>query len=167
MNNNKENIFAIIGVVIVVALVYFYFSSSKLPNTEVVSEENIENIETIDNEVINNIPKEKITTVPVAPTGERLPTITEDGTYLIYYFDGGFSPNTLQIRRGSSVRFINKTDISMRIYASNQDLSMYREFNQTKSVGEGGTYDYLFGLTGVWPFTNYNNQAHQGNILVY
>jgi len=155
--NNKNLIILIIAVLLVVFGFYYY-------QAPVVDDIMVD--ENIAEDMMNNIPENNVKTTPISPTGETLPSM-ENGKYLIYYFNDGFSPNTLQIQKGQSVKFVNKTDSSMRVYASNQDFSIYREFNQSQSVGKDGTYEYTFNEAGIWPYYNYNEQAHMGNILVY
>jgi hypothetical protein len=157
--NNKNLVLIVVAIALIV--LGFYYYKTPVAN-DIVLDENMTD-EMIDNTQVNN---NTIKPVPISPSGEILPSI-EDGKYLIYYFTDGFSPNTLQIKKGQSVRFINKSDSAMRVYASNQDFSIYREFNQGQSVGEDGIYEYTFNEVGIWPYYNYNEQSNMGNILVY
>jgi len=155
----NKNLIIIIIAVVLVGFGFYYYKATPVNDID-------ESDAIMNEEVKNDIPEGQVKTTPVAPSGEVLPSM-ENGKYLIYYFADGFSPNTLQIQKGQSVKFINKSDGSMRVYASNQDFSIYREFNQSVSVGKEGVYEYTFNETGVWPYNNQNNQAHMGNILVY
>jgi len=103
--------------------------------------------------------------IPASP--EKPPSVTEDGVYLVYYFNEGFSPNVLQIRQGSSVRFVNKSNHAMRVFTSNTDEHKFNQLNQAYSVGKGGTYDFTFIDKGVWTYFNYDNKSHNASILVY
>jgi len=157
--NNKNLVLIIIAVALVV--LGFYYYQTPIANDIVVDEDVL-------NEMMDNTQRNGgvVETIPISPLGETLP-LTENGKFLIYYFADGFSPNTLQIRKGESVKFINKSDSAMRVYASDQDSSIYREFNQSQSVGENGIYEYTFNEVGIWPYYNYNEQSNLGNILVY
>ena len=130
---------------------------------EIIEKENNE-----ENEVISGDKKTVPVSKPTQTTTNRsnLPTI-QNGSYLIYYFDDGFYPNTLQVRQGSPIRYINKSEGAMRIFASDQKKLMFRELNQPTTVGNGGTYDFTFTQTGVWFYTNYNNKVHKASVLVY
>ena len=161
-NMSNKNLLILIVLIIVIVIGVRYFGQ-QTDTTSVIDM----GIDVPEGQTINNIPTDLVTTTPVAPSGSVLPSMTDDGKYLIYYFGDGFSPNVLQIKNGSSVMFVNKSDLAMRVYASNQDLAMYREFNQSVSVGKEDVYNYTFNQTGVWPYTNYNNQLHIANILVY
>ena len=100
-------------------------------------------------------------------TTKTTPTITPAGVYVIYYYKTGFSPNDLKIKRGTSVRFINKSSTSMRVFAVDQSDLFHKQLNQSKTVGYDGIYDYTFTQVGLWEYMNATSEGHRGKILVY
>ncbi len=93
--------------------------------------------------------------------------IAKDGSYLVYYTSSGFSPATLTIKKGKSVRFINTSNKAMSITTTDMTNSqVYSELNQSKTVGSGGTYDFTFLTAGTWGYTNRNNVADKGVVVV-
>lgn len=79
-------------------------------------------------------PKPAPTTV-VAP-GSSLPSRTAEGLYIISYTNRGFEPATLQIAQREGVRFINRSDKAMRIFALEENDQVYGTLSQSKSVGK-------------------------------
>jgi plastocyanin len=79
----------------------------------------------------------------------------------------GFSPATVTVTVGQTVRFVNGTDGTMRIYSvTNLGSPIYPGFDQGKSVGRGGVYDFLFNKSGTWGYYNLNgNSAVTGTVI--
>lgn len=81
--------------------------------------------------------------------------------------DAGFSPSNFMVYPGETVRFVNKDQQSMRIIGDTADgLLPYPGFDQTKSVGKGGTYQFIFSQLGAWGFINQYNPTHPSLIVV-
>lgn len=100
------------------------------------------------------------------PSASSLPSITPDGIYLVYYTKTGFSPQILTIPAGKSVRFVNNSDgKSMSVGSTDSSNIIYRAFNQTKTVGAGGTYEYTFVDKGTYLYNNKTNPGDQGIIV--
>ncbi|OHA83019.1 MAG: hypothetical protein A2937_02325 [Candidatus Yonathbacteria bacterium RIFCSPLOWO2_01_FULL_47_33b] len=97
---------------------------------------------------------------------ESAPTMTKSGAYLVSYTDSGFVPAKLEIARGKSVHFVNNSNKAMSLTTVDQNSQVYREFNQTVSVGRGGTYDFTFLTAGTWWYVNRNSQKELGTIIV-
>jgi hypothetical protein len=53
----------------------------------------------------------------------------------------------------------------MRITADPEED--YREFSQSKSVGNGGTFIFNFTKPGRWEYIDDNNPSYGGTIFVY
>ena len=108
-----------------------------------------------------------VTKLPVKTyTPSPSPIIVKNGSYLVSYKNSGFTPVTLTIKRGKSVSFVNNSDKAMSITAVDQNSNVYRQLNQEQSVGRGGTYDFTFTDPGIWVYTNRNNPAVRGTIIV-
>lgn len=113
-------------------------------------------------------PKVTRTTAPKTTTTTTVsaPVMTKSGAYLISYTDRGFVPATLEISSGKSVHFVNNTDKAMSLTSVDQNSQVFREFNQDKTVGRGGTYDFTFLAKGTWWYVNHNDQTQLGTIIV-
>ncbi len=163
MNTEKNSTLILVLVAILVLVGYFY-----LKNRQSVSTDNMNGTttqEVLGNGTQNEVPV-RVSTSPANEKVEVLPSVTPDGIYLVYYSKDGFSPNVLQIRKGASVRFVNKSDEAMRVFSTNTEY-IFSQLNQPKTVGKDGTYDFTFTQDGIWTYTNHNNPVHNASILVY
>lgn len=104
----------------------------------------------------------KITT-SVAVTA---PTMTKDGSYIVYYTASGFTPPAIEIKVGKAVHFVNDSNKAMSITSMEPNIQSYGELNQGKTVGRGGTYDFMFLKAGAWKYMNRNNPLDTGVIVV-
>jgi len=169
-----KDLFLLMLVVLVFVLGYFYLQDNPI----------LENsLGTIDPSVdlfvgttTSVIIKNEVKKQPYSPSSQpqtdemnnraNLPMM-ENNVYLIYYFDDGFYPKAITIRQGSPVRYINKSEGAMRVFATDQNNLTFKELNQSKTVGNGGTYDFTFSRAGIWSYYNYNNKVHTASVLVY
>lgn len=112
-------------------------------------------------------PVVKVTT-PVAPKTvvQSAPAMTKDGSYVVSYTSAGFSPKTLTIKLGKSVHFVNNSTKAMSVTTTTQQNQAQSELNQSKSVGQGGTYDFTFVTPGTWVYMNRNTPADYATIIV-
>lgn len=161
MEINSKNLWVIGGVVAVLILGFVWWQNK--PATVPVGDGAIVNKEAI-------LPTAESTgkTAVTKPVATKLPSITKDGIYLIYYTSKGFVPGALEIPVGKSVRLINNSGgKAMRIGSTDTTNNpIYNAFNQSKTVGAGGTYEYTFVDKGVFNYNNKNNPADQGSITV-
>ncbi len=163
---NNKTVIVLIGVIVLLGG-YLIFSKSSTPGTETVPAPATTTTSTVTTTATQtkSVPKTtttKTTSVPKTTTS----TITKDGLYVIYYTNKGFSPVTLQIKKGKGVRFINNSDKAMRIFADLKYDTVYSSLNESKTVGRGGTYDFVFNEPGNWAYHNENNQNDRGTVIV-
>lgn len=86
---------------------------------------------------------------------------------IVYYDQDGFHPANFAVKGGTSVRFINRSTLSMRVSSVIQNgAPIYTEFDQIYSVGRGGYYDFNFSKAGIWSFTNQSVPQHFGVVTV-
>lgn len=87
---------------------------------------------------------------------------------LITYTNQGFVPNSVEVKAGTSVRFINKSDGAMRIWSvENASVpNYYADLKQSGSVGNGGVFDFTFPRAGTWLYQNLNNTSKVGVVIV-
>lgn len=100
---------------------------------------------------------------PVAPA---ITTQAPAGILTISYTNSGFSPATLRVTPGTSVRFVNNSSRGMRIVTENPESRFFKELNQSKTVGKGGTFDFTFLYVGTWNYNNQNNPTDRGLVIV-
>ncbi|OGD68206.1 hypothetical protein A2996_02375 [Candidatus Campbellbacteria bacterium RIFCSPLOWO2_01_FULL_34_15] len=171
MEEKIKDIFLILLVgAVAVATYYFYQNYFGVGINNNQNEPNIEIIEGGSTATSTNkttTTSTKNTTTGTKTTTTKTSTITPEGVYLIYYYKSGFSPNDLTIKRGTSVRFINKSSTSMRVFATDQSDLFHKQLNQSQTVGYDGVYEYTFTQVGLWEYTNATNNIHLGKILVY
>jgi plastocyanin len=86
---------------------------------------------------------------------------------VITYTDAGFKPLVASVPEGKTVRFVNMSSRSLWV-ASNDHPTHdgYPGFDQGKSVGRGGIYNFTFTRTGSFMYHNHNHPAHQGVVTV-
>lgn len=75
----------------------------------------------------------------------------------VNYTSNGFEPAIVMVNKGETVRFVNKSNTTMRI-APNliEGVTAYPGFDQEKSVARNGTYEIMFTEPGVWGYHNLN-----------
>lgn len=165
--NNQSNPLLIVVIAAILLFAGYYFFTSEAP---VINQGDSEVIDSSNQEVIGagvTTPVSNKTSNQTSDAVTSLRTIDSDGAYLVYYTDDGFVPETLQVRQGTTVRFVNNSERSMRIFSDVQNNVMFDELNQNKTVGEGGTYEFMFTRKGIWFYENYNKKTDKANIVVY
>jgi plastocyanin len=109
----------------------------------------------------------KVTPTTSNPSNPTVSPTTAKTDYTIRLTNSGFTPQTLNIYAGKSVRFINESSGSMYIASSRSPNSNdLTEFNQGRSVGKGGYYDFTFGRAGLYVYYNQNDRTKTGVIDV-
>jgi plastocyanin len=114
-------------------------------------------------------PKTSVSGSSAVPTSRApLPTASPSkGIVTVIYAVDGFKPALLEIPRGQSVRFINRSGTSMRLVANTDGGQRpYPGFDQSKTVGPGGVYDFSFTLTGSWGYRNQYDGVHIATVIV-
>ncbi len=93
--------------------------------------------------------------------------VTSKDMYVVTYTEDGFEPSEIQIPRGATVKFVNKTDTSMRIFASSSAKPPFSDLNQPKALGLNGEYVFNFVYSGIWEYYNSLHPENVGNVVVY
>jgi len=128
--------------------------------------------------VVENTPTEQDMTTATAPTAttasgtkasivKKKSSTVPKTTYTILYTKNGFEPKQLQIPKGATVKFINKTNSAMRVFAADTAKPPYSDLSQPKALGLNGEYEFNFVYTGVWAYYNATKPTDVGNIVVY
>lgn len=161
----KKYILATVAILLAVWVGFFFGNkSANAPESPVNGE--VEQVATT-TPAVQQVPAQKTITTTVAPkTTTSMPAIAKDGSYLVYYTNKGFSPSPLTIKVGKSVRFVNNSSKAMSLTSTSVDSQAQSEFNQEKTVGQGGVYDFTFMSAGTWGYMNRNNKADLGTVIV-
>lgn len=163
--SNRRAIITIIGIIAVAAFVYWFLQKPS-PSGEETTPTATTTGDTTTTPAKPGSPTTSKPATKTTTTKVTTPSMTKDGLYIVSYTNKGFIPATLQIKRGRGVHFINNSDKAMRIFADLKNDKIYGEFNQSKTVGKGGTYDFTFNTSGNWAYHNENNPLDRGTIVV-
>ncbi|XKT74800.1 MAG: hypothetical protein ACJKTH_01810 [Patescibacteria group bacterium UBA2163] len=111
-----------------------------------------------------------VRTGAVAPEHVAVPN-TGIGTNVIAqtvtYTDSGFSPQTVEVRRGDTVQFVNKSSRPMWV-ASNEHPAhtVLPTFDQFSVSAFGESYEYTFEQEGTWEYHDHVNASELGTVIV-
>ncbi|MBI4099425.1 cupredoxin domain-containing protein [Candidatus Microgenomates bacterium] len=114
--------------------------------------------------------EQAVTPAPVStPTPATSEGVMEKEAIVeVDYTATGFSPATVTIKKGQTVKFVNKSGSSMSV-ASNPHPTHtdYPGFDQFKSTSKGQTeYDFAFDKVGTWGYHNHLNPSDGGTVIV-
>ena len=144
---------AIIGVVIVILVVLgflIFFIANK--NTE----PSIQN-------------KNAETNLPAKVNEETGNMMEKEGAAenIVEVTSSGFSPKTLEINAGDTVRFVNK-DSSKHWPASDFHPThrLYPGFDALRGLAQGEEYSFKFDKKGSWTYHDHLNPGTKGTIIV-
>lgn len=164
----NKNIYITGGVILVIGLLvgsYFWWGSSDLftNDDDVVATTTVITTNTTNNTNITNTSESEL--IEKAYTQTR---VKENGVFIstVSYTSNGFEPAIVYINRGEAVRFIDKSEGSMRIASNDfQGNVLYPGFTQASTVGRNGTYEFTFSKSGVWGYYNMNSNPKSYGIV--
>ena len=155
----------IIAIIALVALLFIF-----IPGTNNQDNQNTQ----ADNPSIINLPDQSPTAVPATPP-------ISNPTQTVEIKSSGFSPQTLQIKQGNRVIFLNK-DTSPHWPASavhpthtvypgssitkcgtNQQSTI---FDACKGLSQGESFIFTFNEKGTWKYHDHLNPSSTGTIVV-
>jgi plastocyanin len=86
---------------------------------------------------------------------------------VVTFTDKGFSPSLATVKVGTTVTFVNESGGQMWVASDPHPThTLLPGFDELKSVGNGGTYDYAFTKVGTWTYHNHINPAVKGTVVV-
>lgn len=102
--------------------------------------------------------------VPVAPMAPVEPV----QSVIVERSDSGFSPASVTVKKGTAVKFINKSSTPMSVASDPHPThTNYPEFDQYKSTFKGKSeYDFTFEKVGTWGYHNHLNPSQTGTVMV-
>ncbi|MEI6345756.1 MAG: cupredoxin domain-containing protein [bacterium] len=152
---NKNQSITLVAVIVIVGL-FFYFNSAQAPaeqNTQQQSQATL-------------TPPVQDTT-PTAPTPKPVVKATPVAKNTVSYAAGAFTPTTLNVKAGEGMKFVNNSTLSMWVMSGPDAYhSEFPTFNQERSVGKGGVYNFSFVTPGTYQYFNKNNPSAKGLIIV-
>lgn len=81
--------------------------------------------------------------------------------------EDGFAPQTLQVKKGTYVRFVNKTDEwhwpASDIHPTH---TLYSEFDPKQTIGPGEEWGFIFEKVGEWGMHDHLMPYVTGEIIV-
>lgn len=169
MNTTSNSAVYIVGLFVALVVGVVLFTVRENVQAPLISVESSDTGKTlVDNVVPQPAPASPASSGSSVPVPPPLPPVVPKETVpTVYYTSSGFSPSVLEVERGKTVRFINRTRLSMRLL-SNRDggLNPYPAFDQTKSVGQNGVYEFTFTIPGTWSFKNQYDTKSVGVVVV-
>lgn len=95
------------------------------------------------------------------------PTVPTHKTYTISFTNSCYSPDTITIANGDTIKFSNNSNKDMWPASDNHPShTIYPEFDAGQSIAPGGSYSFTFTKTGTWGFHDHNKPNCDGVITV-
>lgn len=127
-------------------------------------------------EVTTTPPRQMQPTIPTEPTSTGAAGAATEkggvpgsvmGKTSVLYGAGGFAPNTVTVKKGTTVAWTNQSKGGMRVASAvHPTHQLLPGFDQLKSVAAGGTYEYTFTKVGTWKYHNHVQPADTGTVVV-
>lgn len=81
--------------------------------------------------------------------------------------DTGFSPNTITVKKGQTVEFVNTgKDFHWPASDLHPTHEIYPEFDADKPIGPGDSYSFAFEKVGKWNMHDHLHARFRGTITV-
>lgn len=99
---------------------------------------------------------------------EESPPPPADGeTVTVTYTNDGFSPSTITITQGDTVRFINDSNRGFHPASNDHpNHTIYPGFDANDEIDPGGSYSFTFDRVGTWGYHNHELEGHTGTVVV-
>lgn len=128
-------------------------------------------------------PTETATTTTESMMQEEAPVADSEFAVLVTLTDSGFSPASVTVRAGDTVRFVNQSSRGMWVATDEHpthteyDGTSTREhcvdgrttndtFDQCQQTPAGSFWDYTFEKRGTFGFHNHVGASHTGTVVV-
>lgn len=147
--------------VLVAGLLVGWYARGSAPASENTQQESTqeESVETTPTE--EAITTQEQATVSGGETGGVVATAS------VQYTEGGFAPNTMTVKKGTTVVFTNRSQGGMWVASAvHPTHQLLPGLDQKQSVAAGGTYKYTFTLVGTWKYHNHVAPEDTGTVVV-
>lgn len=126
-------------------------------------------------------PETPTETVETTPTEERAAENTS--STIVTYTDGGFSPDTLSVSMGDTVRFVNNSSRGMWVGADDHPThtsydgtatgehcengaAVGGSFDTCRQAAPGESWEFTFTKAGTFEYHNHAQASHGGTVTV-
>lgn len=93
--------------------------------------------------------------------------VQDEDPLTVEYTNDGYVPQTLNVTRGETVTFINKSSRSMWVASDNHPThTIYPEFDQKGLSRVEETYSFTFDNSGEWEYHDHLNPRADGLVIV-
>ena len=87
--------------------------------------------------------------------------------HIVNYTDKGFSPSSLEIKLGETVKFANNSSGGMWTASGpHPSHTAYPEFDPKRNIPSGEIYEFTFTKIGEWKYHNHTKAGMYGTIIV-
>jgi plastocyanin len=166
MQNTISFLLGVIVVVLVAGAGYYYFVKDST-NDLVLS---IPEVETQTATVANINDATTTTTASTSTTATTTSTTTATTTaktITVTYSDSGFSPKSVEIAIGDTVKFVNNSKKNMWVASDPHPAhSEYPDFDQKASSAKGTSFSFTFTKAGNWKYHNHKQSSDTGVVVV-
>ncbi len=153
---NKNQSIALVVAIVIVGL-FFYFNDAQAPVQQNAQQESAATLTPQTSETASTAPTPRPVVKAAAPVAKNT----------VSYAGGTFTPMTLNVKAGESVKFVNNSSLSMWVMSGPDTYhSEYPSFNQERTVGKGGVYNFTFVTPGTYQYFNKNNPSAKGLVVV-
>lgn len=89
------------------------------------------------------------------------------GSATVNYSDSGYTPNTITVKKGTTVTWTNQSSGGMwTASAVHPTHQLLPGFDALKNFAKGGSYDYVFAKVGTWKYHNHVKVSDTGTVVV-
>lgn len=141
----KKNLITILIIVFVAGAAYFGFKLYRSTKSEPTS-----------------VPEQKITV-----TAPQIAPAVSSKIWTIEYKDNKFIPSEVKIKKGDTVKWVNKSDMAnWPASAFHPTHQVYPGFDALKGLGKGESYSFKFDKIGSWKYHDHLDPSVTGVIVV-
>jgi plastocyanin len=113
-------------------------------------------------------PPDVMENLPVVPAASSTPSATLPKTVTVTYDGTSFSPATVTINKGDTVKFTNNSTTTKMWVASapHPTHTDYPGFDRKAALSQGQSYSFTFTKVGSWKYHNHVKPTSYGTVVV-
>ena len=155
----KSKFYIVVIIAIIIVGLYFVFKKSPAQPVQ-TQDENNSSLESVQNNTEEMGPGEM-------GNMDETPSIETISKVVVNYTDSGFNPSSIEIKKGDTVQFVNKSSGGMWVASGPHPThTIYPEFDAKKRVPNGGIYEFTFTKVGQWSYHNHAGSEKSGTVIV-
>lgn len=155
----KSKLFIVIVIIAVIIGIYFAVKKSPAQPAQTQSENN-SSLESLPNNMEEMDPGEM-------GNMDEMPSVETISKTVVNYTDSGFNPASIEIKKGDTVQFVNKSSGGMWVASGPHPThTIYPEFDAKKTIPSGGSYEFTFTKVGEWKYHNHSKASAFGTVIV-